>query len=242
MKLKTVIICVVLIFFARYMPLNAQDRYEYPVTPAMSEWATLSVEEKRNMLQIPEKILHNMPTDVLIQAYTDFPLNSLVFAYNTKQDGFRRVHNEFNGLRELLQREDITASLIEYYKKMTVDGYDVNWQPVEIGKFTFQFTYIELLLSQPEIINQLNQPETNFLIQELITKFERKIDHIDEYSIVGLESSAYAISHILNRNDAISSSNAATDEAVQSFLMTGQLTQGDMLDFILLKARTFRQN
>jgi len=233
---------LIAILLMQYAMLNAQDKYEYPLNPGMPEWKSLPIEEKNKMLQIPEDKLKSMPTEVLIQAYIDNPFCSLMFAYNTTQDGFNRVSKEFNGLRELMKRNDAATKLIVFYKTMQVDGYDVNWEPSEKGRFTFRFVYIETLLSQPEIINQLNATETKVLINELINKYNKKVELVSEYSIVGLEHCAYAIAHTLNKNGKLMTQEASVDETLQSFLETGHLSKSNMLDQILQKARAFVQN
>lgn len=166
----------------------------------------------------------------------------MIFAYNTFQDGFHRVYNEFNGLRELMERNDAATKLIAFYKNMQVDGYDLNWEPSKKGKFTFGFVYIETLLSQPKIINQLNQNDAKMLISVLIKKFDKKVEHVSEHSIVGLEYCAYAIAHILHKNGKLAIQRSQIDESIQSFLKTGHSGQENMLDEILKKARAFVQN
>jgi hypothetical protein len=221
---------------------QSTDKYEYPIISDIPGWKNLSVAEKNKMLQIPEDKLKSIPTEVLIQAYLDNPFCSLMFAYNTAQDGFHRVYREFNGLRELMKRSDAAVKLVDFYKTMQVDGYDVNWEPIRKGRFTFQFVYIERLISQPEIIAQLNMDDVKILINELEKKYDKKIEHVSEHSIVDLESCAYTIAHTLNQNGKLSPQGASVDEAMKSFLETGRLSQSNMLDQILQKARVFVQN
>lgn len=242
MKLLQTSIFLIAILLLQYAMVNAQDKYEYPLNPGMPEWKSLPVEEKNKMLQIPEDKLKSMPTEILIQAYIDNPFCSLMFACNNVQDGFNRVCKEFNGLRELMKRNDAAIKLIDFYKAMQVYGYDVNWEPIKKGRFTFRFVYIETLLSQPEIISQLNATETKILINELIKKYDKKVEHVSEHSIVGLEHCAYAIAHTLNKNGKLMTQEAPADEAMQSFLETGRLSHENMLDQIMQKARVFVQN
>ena len=208
----------------------------------MPEWKNLSVETKNGMLQIPEDELKSMPTEMLVQAYIDNPFCSLIFVYNTVQDGFNRVYDEFSGLRELVRRDDAALEIVSFYKNMQVDGYDRNWESNKIGKFTFKFIYVEALLSQSEIISQLNQNETKMLTNELLKKYNDKIKHVSEHSIVGLESSAYAIAHILYQNGKLSQPGKKLDDATNIFLETGRIPRNDILDNIIQKAELFIQN
>lgn len=215
--------------------------FEYSLKPGSEEWRNLSVEEKNELLQIPDSILSVMPTEELIQAYVDNPFCSLIFVYNTIQDGFNRVYNEFNGLRELMKRNDAATKLIDFYKNMQVDGYSPNWEPDKKGEFTFKFVYIETLLSQPEIVRQLNLGNTKILISELIEKYEGKVEHVSEHSIVGLESCTYAIAHTLYQNGKLAPQGVPIEETMQSFLETGHLLQNNTLDQVLQQARSFVQ-
>ncbi|MGE5411235.1 MAG: hypothetical protein ACM3MI_09780 [Clostridiales bacterium] len=201
--------------------------------PNTPEWKSLSVEEKNQMLQITEDKLKKMPTEVLIQAYIDNPFCSLMFAYNTSQDGFKRVCKEFNGLRELLKRVDRAQKLIEFYKNMQADGYDKSWDLKTIGEFTFKFTYIEILLSQPEIINQIRNSDVKIITNELVQKYNKKAELINKHSIIGLESCAYAVAHILNQRGKLLSQ---ADDAIELFLKTGHVHQNGILDKIMQKA------
>ena len=104
-----------------------ENIYIYPLNPSITEWKSLPVEEKNKMLQIPEDKLKNMSTEILIQAYIDNPFCSLMFGYNTVQAGFHRIYEEFNGPAELMKREDMAVKLINFYKNMHADEYDIKW-------------------------------------------------------------------------------------------------------------------
>ncbi len=66
---------------------------------------------------------------------------------------------------------------------MQVEGYDVNWKLSKKGRFTFKFIYIETLLSQPEIIGQLDENGVKILINELIRKNESPTSELQKKRI-----------------------------------------------------------
>lgn len=236
---------LLVIIFVQTCLLFAQkpiDKYEFPLNPGMAEWKTLPVEEKNKLLQIPNEKLMILPTETLIQAYIDNPFSSLIFAYDNVQDGFHRVHTEFNGLRELLNRSDAAIKLIEFYKKMQPGSYDLNWEQDKKGEFTFKFLYIEILLSQPQIINQLKIIGNKDIINELIEKLNEKAKYINEHSIVGLESCTYALAKIITQNTELTSTKLIIDNEMQLFLDTGHFCNSHIQNEILKKAKEQLQN
>ena len=60
--------------------------------------------------QIPEYILNQMSTEDLIEAMLIYPLNMDLMAWDTYEQGFEAVSSYFNGLQELLTREDRTQN------------------------------------------------------------------------------------------------------------------------------------
>jgi len=241
-KMKYISIAIILILQCAILGAQDTGKYEYPLNPSMPEWKNLSTEVKNKMLQIPEDKLKSMPTEQLIQAYIDNPFCSLMFAFNSFQEGFKRVYNEFNGLRELLQRNDSAMKIVDFYKNMQVDAYDANWKTKKKGQFTFNFIYIEMLLSQPEIIRQLRPDEARILVKELIEKYNQKVEHVSEHSILGISYCVYAIGHTLQKNERLTTQGVSVNENIISFLANGQFSQGEILDEIMQKAKAFTQN
>ena len=193
-------------------------------------------------LQIPDTDLSQMSTEQLIQAYVDCPLTGYMFGYNTFQSGFERVYNEFNGLQELLQRKDAAKKVIEYYTKIRVDGYDKNWDDIKKGTFTFQFMYIEILLCQPEILNQLSKSELKYLIKELLNKTQMKVIHQDIHSIIGISFCTYTLFNLLVKFDSVFAEECRKNNYMQNFIITGRLNNEMILDKIIGYSRNITQN
>lgn len=92
--------------------------YEYPpIKRSSEEWKQLSPEEKHAICQIPDDILATMPTEDLIRAYLNYPYIAIMAAYDNWMAGFNRVYRDFNGLRELLKRDDNAQKLYELYQR-----------------------------------------------------------------------------------------------------------------------------
>jgi len=210
--------------------------YEYPFDEGSPEWRNLSVEERHSMRQIPNQDLATIDTDMLVSAYVNNPYCSLIFAHNTINLGFNRVYNEFNGLRELMNRPDAGEKILAYYEEMNVNDLNQNWSEYEKGNFTFKFIYIEVLLSQPQILNQLSDQQSKRLIGELINKYNVKNDHIAEHSGFGLSYTTYSMAKYLMNKNKLFEAPPPMDNELQHFLDLGVRLKADMAPYILQRA------
>lgn len=154
-------------------------------------------EEVKQAEQIPDSILHNMPTEDLLLAYLDSRYPGYLLAYNTVQDAFEHAYNDFNGLREILGRNDAGQKLIAYYQGIDPGAYDPNWEPVMKGAFTTSIVFIEVLLAHESILDRLTKSEAKTLLTELLKKHEYKILHPEMYSIIGVQFNAYSIARLI---------------------------------------------
>lgn len=83
------------------------EPYEYPIEPGTDEWKALKThKEKLSVSQIPEDTLQNMTTAALLDTVLNYPLLVDVMAYNSTEMGIEIVCEQFNGLQELLNRDD----------------------------------------------------------------------------------------------------------------------------------------
>lgn len=216
-------------------PLNAQSS---------EERQNITWEEVKRAEQIPDSILSTVPTEELIQAYVDHRFTGLMFAHDNLQDGFAQVYNDFNGLREILKRKDASRKLIVYYQSMDPGAYDPNWVSARIGRFTFTFVFVEVLLAQEIIIEQLTRSEVKTLLSELLKKHESKTVHRKEHSIIGLGTNAFCIGRLIELKGK---ENGFTQlllqvSGMQYLLKTGRLQNNDILPALIQIAKEFLRN
>ena len=105
--------------------------------------------------QIPEYILNHMSTEDLVEAMLIYPLRVDLITWNTYEQGFDAVSSYFNGLQELLIREDGAQKLLEKMQSIPVVMSTVNINHEQY----MQPLYIEVLLAQPEFMNKLSEQE-----------------------------------------------------------------------------------
>ena len=152
--------------------------YVFPVRPGMPEWALFdAVEDMYAATQIPPEKLKNMETRALIETCLDYPLLVNILVYNDLQTGFDTLVERFNGLGELLARQDASTALLAKYRQM--DPEDILkhgnvWSAADGGRFFTQFAVMELLLGQDRILSGLTVSEKKDVAIEALKKFETK--------------------------------------------------------------------
>jgi len=68
---------------------------------------------------------------------------------------------------------------------------------VKQGMFSFQFTFIEILLSQPDILRNFSNESFTSLARKAISVYEGKTVAFDKYSYYGVSSSCLILARIL---------------------------------------------
>lgn len=216
------------------------DEYQYPpVKRGSSEWKSLTPEEKHQICQIPNEILIKMTTDQLIKAYLDYPFIAIIAAYSNWQDGFDRVHRDFNGLREILKRKDASQKIIQYYKNMNPEEYNKEWPLFEKGKFAVNFAYIELLLAQEIILKQMTPSEIKDYLMEGIIKYDLKKKNMDIHGLIGLEFVAFPIARLLHLSKSEITERLLLIPGIEYFLNTAQTTNDEILHNIIQLAKSY---
>lgn len=217
--------------------------YEYPpVKRSSEEWKHLSPDEKHAICQIPDNILSTMSTEDLIQAYLDYPYLAIIAAYDNWMTGFYRVYQDFNGLRELLKREDASRKIIQFYKKMDPGAYSNDWTLYNRGRFAVNFTYIEILLAQERIIQQFNPQEVNEYLIEGIKKYNLKEKHIQLHGMFGLELTAFPMARLMQMKSSVTAQKLLQIPDMEYFLNTAHTKNKNVLPFIIQLAKENNDN
>jgi hypothetical protein len=200
--------------------------YNFPIKPGMAEWKELqSQEDMIAACQIPVEILNNLTTEALAETCLNFPIFLQITAYNNVQNGFERFAEKFNGFSELLSRSDAGQVLLTKYISMNPTAYSRTWTNIEKGNFIFDFLYIEMLLSQKEILASLSMDSRKTLANECLKKYEAKLIEKDLFGLVGLGHTAFIMSNLLStQNDKGFLATKETNERVKVFHETALLT------------------
>lgn len=137
------------------LAVAGSDVYDFSIRPGTPEWKTLhSHEEMIKVCLLPKSILEAIETEDLIETCLRYPLFVDMLAYQSLNQGFSLVAAYFNGLEELIKRNDAGLKLLKIYDEINSGKYD--WT---------QQIYIEVLLSQNDILIKLNKENRNSLLK-----------------------------------------------------------------------------
>ncbi len=215
--------------------------YEYPIKPSDEAWKNITNgEELYSKCQIPNDLLKSMKTSDLVATCLKYPLISTIFAHNDYQMGFDALSRKFNGFQELLTRKDAGKELVKVYKEKKPESFNKEWTDVEKGNFTFEFTYLEILLSQKKIQKELSNIEKEDLISSCLIKYEDKNLNIDLFGTLGIATTAWVISRTMNQE--ISNDKDKNDEfmaASKLFFEQGLVVDFDVIDQIIEEAKIY---
>ncbi|MGN0481622.1 MAG: hypothetical protein ACI4EV_08630 [Lachnospiraceae bacterium] len=157
--------------------------YQYPIYPGTDEWASYDdVREKNKLLQLPEEVLSSTTSD-LVKIVMEYPYLSDIFVFNSYRGGFNAVVNGFNGLKELIGREDAAKELLAYYEKIDF-GEKVNTADARQVTKASNYNALEVILAQPEVYNSFDESQKEKL-ESLIKRnvVYRKMNRADVFAL-----------------------------------------------------------
>jgi hypothetical protein len=94
--------------------------YTYPVSPLDDEWDLLGCEEIRELSQIPQEVLSDISTEELVTLILEYPFLCDINAFDSVEEGYANLKNQFNGINELLEREDCIDILLDTYENYEI--------------------------------------------------------------------------------------------------------------------------
>lgn len=221
---------------------RSNDTFEYPIKPGTNEWSVLSSSEKNLVCQIPDSTLKLISTEGLIESVLFNPLFGEIYLSNVHmQSGFDFFYENFNGIRELLHRNDVVDKMLSRYQQMNPACSHNNW-PSLVGagsSIDFSFSFVEIIIAQYPILAQIvNRGDAKVFLQEVISKNEAKVRL--NYSIIGLEHSlliAGRIMYLCNYEPFIV--EYSRNEYVHIFIDGAQLFDVGTPDIITKYAKQF---
>ncbi len=97
----------------------ADGELKFAISIFDEEWKALDgKEEMLAVCQLPDKLLKKLSTYELLKLTEEYPMLGDIYAANTMEEGFRNVVDSFNGLRELLSREDCLEVVCDEYDNL----------------------------------------------------------------------------------------------------------------------------
>ncbi len=128
--------------------------------------------------QIPDYLLNQMTTEQLVNAVLHYPYLIDMMCFDKYSDGFQTVATNFNGLAELISREDGAQELLERMQETSVQT-----QARAVNRDALiQEMYLDTLLAQPEFLNQFSEKEITMAADFINNKVEARLQQPQIYS------------------------------------------------------------
>ena len=167
------------------------EKYTYPIEPGSEEWANLNHGERVLALQIPEDVLKGMSTENLVETVLNYPCFIDMMFYNTYQEGFDVIKEHFNGIDELLKRDESSKYLLSKYRKQNTKTLLNIRSKEEQFESSLKLTYLETLLAQPEIIEKFSKKENEEVLELVNENYKLHIKNKNE--LPSLSFSGYTV-------------------------------------------------
>lgn len=137
----------------------------------------------------------------------------------------------------MFSRNDASVELLRMYKSTNPSDIQSLSSENLKGNFAFQFTALELIISQDEILDKLNKKEKDDLENLSIEKYYLK-QTLDGFGLFGSSSSLRITGKILeeeNRFEKLTDNNLKTD--IIKFLVSGTTYDTSILKQIVLMSK-----
>ena len=176
------------------------DKYIFPIQPGMEEWAKLESHQAMvDVCQVPENVLKDMCTIGLVDTYLDYPILFTIFAFNNINEGLYQVSHEFNGLRELLSRDDCATEFLLRYELVDPASIDSSWTTLERGAFKQSLQFIEVSLGYEPLNQKFIVEERKHVIELGLKKLKAKEEN--NYGGPSLITNTYLIGKMLEKEE-----------------------------------------
>lgn len=117
------------------------------------EWKKTDHKELVRRRQIPDDFLKKMNTHELFVQFIHMDMAKDALLFDTNQQGFRSIINQYNMLQELYKRDDMPDYFIRKLQ-------EVNIKKVKNNECHFHYLCLRMLSAQKEVIGKMNKSQT----------------------------------------------------------------------------------
>ncbi|QGY47997.1 hypothetical protein GM418_31375 [Maribellus comscasis] len=114
-----------------------------------------------------------MTTGNLVKTCLAYPWWILITSRDNNQAGYDYLKSVFNGFRELENRKDAGIELLKIYEKMMPEDIYQYKTLVKQGMICFEFTYIEMLLSQTNVLENMEDENLVPLVRKVSSVYKQ---------------------------------------------------------------------
>ncbi len=124
---------------ASYLGVDLANVYDY--TELDKQLPQIAPADRAEFLAVPEEKLAAMTTEELLVTCLDYPSYFEIWAFSSLEQGFGIIYNRYNGLRALLERDDVGEALTAFYSHIDLE------QVLSKEKYDpFRLKYLELII------------------------------------------------------------------------------------------------
>lgn len=172
-------------------------------------------------MQVPETLLKEMSTDNLIITCINYPAFGHYTAYPNAIIGIEQVISNFNGLQELMKRNDAPTKMVGIYTAID-STMNISNKLIDNQHWAIRCTYFEYLLSVDDILDKMSDTDKVQLLKEAQKKLWIKMDNQTEYSTDSYRPTLLTMAKILVELDSISFEN---NDKLSEFIKSGFLDE-----------------
>ncbi|MDR1455246.1 MAG: hypothetical protein LBJ01_06310 [Tannerella sp.] len=211
----------------------AELPWDYPVKPGTDEWVQLGgYDERAGVSQIPDSILPGLSTADLTDLCLNYPFLYDASGFHDRTLGLDALFANFNGIRELYTRKEISAYILKYYDR------DIhNLCLLETGPHPDRFITLspgldELLLSRIEWHGESDREEFMEILRSLVRGYEVE-RYYDSYLSQLSKSNRFARAHIIFKM------NPRALETFPEYIVKAMLFNGALYEYNKEHIRAF---
>ena len=222
---------------------QVNEPFNFPIKPGSKEWPNFKTDDERfKATQIPDSILSNMSTYALVVSCINYPSYIVYITAFDIQTGYSILASNFNGLDECMKRPDAAISLIGIYKIAGEKGFLDQLPYLDERNWTFKISWMEIILSQDNLIKTLDNEERKELLSLANEKFKMKVSSND-YSGYDILTAVFLIGkvlHSLNYNDF--ESEISRNSSLRNFLINPQFAEEQTINKIFELSKKYLEN
>jgi hypothetical protein len=203
-------------------PWTLTHLYSFPINPDDEEWKSIeSAVQRKEMLQLPTELLHNMLTADLVETCLDYFYIYDMYVYDELQSGVEHLRLQFNGVSELFNRNDLAKAMLNKYEVKLNTAEVMPTQEASVqGDFSLRFVVLKMFVAQDEMLNQMTREQLRRLIS-LTMEANKQITRMPEiFSQIHYEASLFLYSRIILHEGGFEFESEEERQKVEYFART----------------------
>lgn len=236
--MKKIYIILFLLAFKLVAICNPADslntKFKFAFNIGDSEWSKYELARDRiKALQIPQTVLKELNTKELLELCFEFPYIGDVLACNDPNKGIQLLAEEFNGLKELLKRKDLSFVLIDAFSKMLNDpSLIVKNESANRLPFSIRIYLTAHLIGEEGVYKTISLKQRESLYSLIAKKRDYILSNKNTYGLLGTKAIDFLLnivsdSKLSNRANQYTLRYTPNGSAVPALIIPDDMTQSE---------------